>query len=91
MPPADLGRVHGTGVQYEAPPDLNRVPEFDQRAGDHYWIVPVAFKTDPATWRAGEQVHLDAENLVAVSGAGCYYCERPYSQREATRRCKGRP
>jgi hypothetical protein len=87
----ELGPLHSTGMQYEAAPDVDRIPPFDPRSGNHYWIIPVCFATDPTKWSAGEQVHLDMENLVMVSGAGCYYCEQPYSRRLATRRCKGRP
>lgn len=84
-------QIHGTGIQYEAPPDVDRVPAYDPRAGDHFWIIPVAFATKPATWRRDQPLHLDMENLVMVSGAGCYYCEQPYSARLAGRRCRGKP
>lgn len=86
-----LGPVYGTGMKYEASPDVDRIPPYDPRSGDHFWIIPVAFRTDPSTWDPSSPVHLDMENLVFASGAGCYYCEQPYEPRLLRRRCPGEP
>jgi hypothetical protein len=91
MSTAGIGRVHSTGMTYEAEPNLDRIPEFDARSGNHYWIGLVSFHVDPSSWSHGEQQHFDMENLVSVAGPGCYYCEQPYSDRIAKRRCGGEP
>jgi len=81
----------GTGFTVEAPPEVDRIPPFDPRSGDHIWLIITAYRVDPARWTPGHSPHLDTENLVSIVGPGCYYCERPYSERLARRRCPGEP
>jgi len=69
---------------------VDRVPPFDRRSGNHLWIITTAYRVDPATWV--DPAHtpiLDAENLLILAGPGCYYCEQPYTPRLAQRRCTG--
>lgn len=76
------------------PSDIDRIPPFDPRSGDHYWIVTTAYHVDPSAFTSGNPdvtPLLDHETLAVVAGPGCYYCEQSYSQRLATRRCKGNP
>jgi hypothetical protein len=81
-----------TGHQQEIPGAIDRIPDFDPRTGDHLWSVATMYRVQPATWLdKAVTPHLDMENLLTVQGPFCFYCEQPYSQRLATRRCKGRP
>lgn len=71
---------------------LDRVPEFDPRSGEHLWIMTACWKINPAKWTEGsEEVHLDTENMVALAGPGCFYCEKVYEPILKHRRCKGKP
>lgn len=47
----------------------------------------VMFRATPGV----ETPMLDTENLLLITGPGCYYCEQPYSERVAMRRCSGDP
>lgn len=88
--------VIGTGFQQEVSGRVYRIPEFDPRTGDHFWILPVTYRiTDPKRWydsaQPNESRQLDLENLVLVTEIGCWYCEEPWSKRLGDRRCKGHP
>lgn len=75
-----------TGHSFQVPGSLDRVPDFDQRTGEHLWVILSMYR-----W-GGPQVEnptLDPENLLLIAAPGCYYCEQPWTQRLATRRCKG--
>ena len=79
------------GVSYEfrgTRPELLR----PTRLGEHVWVAVAAFRVQPETLRgkAGDQVHLDAENLASVD-TGCYVCEQPWSERISYRGCPGEP
>jgi hypothetical protein len=95
-PSEEIGgfEMSGTGIVQEAPGALDKIPPYDPRTGEHYWIIPVVYHVgDPAAWfdpAAGKQ-HLDMENLVLVAGVGCYHCEKPYEARMLHRRCPGEP
>lgn len=67
--------------------NVDRVPDFDPRTGEHLWTWGVLFRATPGV----EEPMLDAENLLRIAGIGCYYCERVYGERLAQRRCPGRP
>jgi hypothetical protein len=76
----------------ETPAEFDRIPPFDPRTGDHLWIIITTYKANPGQW--DDPTHtpmLDRENLICVSGPGCFYCEQPYSTLLASRRCKGKP
>jgi hypothetical protein len=66
----------------------DKIPEFDPRSGDHFWIVITTYKVDPNNFLAGESL-LDHESLVGVSVPGCYFCEEVYTPRMLHRRCIG--
>lgn len=79
----------GTGqTQYVDPSDYNRTPEFDPRTGDHLWIILSTYRWGGPTV---ERPTLDTENLLAVVGPGCYFCEQRWTEHLSKRRCKGRP
>lgn len=75
----------------EAPGQLDRIPEFDPRSGEHCWIEIVAYRVFPERWSKDQLPVLDQENLVSIQGPGCFYCEEPYTERLAKRRCPGGP
>lgn len=69
------GVWHGTGIQvdvdrgkYNADP-----PPFE---GRHLWVFVAAWTTtDPVR----ERQTLDTENLLSISGPGCYWCEQVWT------------
>jgi hypothetical protein len=75
-----------TGAQHEVPGTVDRIPDFDPRSGDHLWTIITMYRWGGPTV---ERPTLDNENLLSVMGPGCYYCEQPWSERLAQRRCKG--
>jgi len=81
------------GQHHAVPGEINRIPAYDPRSGDHLWILPVAYRVDPAKWYDRTAIPiLDGENILFASGTpGCYYCEQLYTPLLATRRCKGEP
>lgn len=83
--------IEGAGFQYELSGLVDKIPEYDPRSGDHYWIVSIMYKVDPTIWQSDSKVLFDQENLVLTAGPGCFFCEQPYSKYLATRRCKGNP
>lgn len=68
-----------------------KIPEFDPRSGNHFWLTYAGYAVDPSTWAHGEQAVLSEETLVMLSGPACWYCNAPYDRRHPTRRCKGKP
>lgn len=78
-----------TGFQQEVGSDVDRIPDFDPRTGDHLWSVMTMYRVQPAMWQDPTATpHLDMENLLTVQGPFCYYCEKPYTALLATRRCR---
>ena len=55
------------------------------QAGEHLWIYAAVFRTK---FPRDQQVLLDKENLLAIVGPGCYWCEQMYSRELATKPCK---
>lgn len=76
----------GTGEQQHVPGDIDRIPEFDKRTGDHLWAIFTMYRWGGPTV---ETPTLDMENLLSVLGPGCFYCNQEWSERLATRRCPG--
>jgi hypothetical protein len=71
---------------------VDRIPEYDRKRREHFWIAPVAFRVaDPAAVMAGESLLMDKENLVHGGHIGCFHCEEPWSQYLAARACTGNP
>lgn len=93
MTPDQPGRAWtSTGYSQRTPGEIDRVPDFDSRTGDHLWTIVTMYRIDPT--RLADPTHtpmLDNETLLTVAGPGCYYCEQPYTPRLYRRRCKGRP
>lgn len=63
-----------------------RLQQLD-KPGAHLWVYV-------AGWAAADprarQAQLDAENLISLTGPGCWKCEQPFSNRLAKRPCRGR-
>jgi hypothetical protein len=67
----------------------DKIPAYDPRSGDHYWVMLLSYHIiDPSKFEKGD-ILLDTENLVSVTGPGCYYCENMYTSLLLTRRCPG--
>lgn len=82
----------GHRERIDSPSDIDRIPPFDPRSGDHFWIVTTAYRVDPKQFTSADpsiMPMLDHESLVVVAGPGCYYCEQPYTPTLASRRCRG--
>lgn len=79
--------LFGTGIHQEVKGKYGAdIPE--QRDGEHLWTWAAAWRcVDPES----DTVNLDSENLLTISGPGCFYCEEPYSPRVAHRRCRPVP
>jgi len=79
-----------TGVHHHADGSVDRIPPFDKRTGEHYWVVITTYHVDPAAFTdATRTPMLDRENLVLITGVGCFHCETPYTPQMARRRCRG--
>jgi hypothetical protein len=88
MPEEYVSAVAGTG-QYTQPLEIfDRIPEFDSRSGDHLWTVVSIYRIDPVRAMQGTSF-LDTENLICITGPGCYYCEKMFTPQLAKRRCTG--
>lgn len=88
--------ISGLGDTYHMTGEVDRVPPYDPRSGDHFWCIPVMYRvTDPARWyddsQPDESRILDMENIAVVTGVGCFYCERLYRRGMEHRRCPGPP
>lgn len=87
-----MREVISTGFKQKVDSQLFKIPDFDPRSGNHFWVMNMSYKVDPTKWEDPDNVPLfDLENLVAVAGPGCFYCEQLYSDRLAKRRCPGDP
>lgn len=78
----------GSGHDFEVVEQVDRIPEFDPRSGEHIWTIMTAYR-----WGGPdvERPTLDLENLLLIVGPACHFCEQAYSRGLATRRCKGHP
>lgn len=81
--------ARGMGISQEAPGGFHRIPEYDRRTRDHYWVMSAAWKVDPIKAKSGDDNYLDMENLVTLQGPGCYYCGLAWTPHLARRRCAG--
>lgn len=72
------------------PSEIDRIPEYSPVFRTHLWIVTSVYQVDPAQWSAVNKPILDQENLIALVGPGCYYCERIYRVAKNTP-CRGVP
>jgi hypothetical protein len=60
--------------------------QLDPGPGRHMWIWLAAwYVADPREL----EVNLDRENLINMTGPGCYKCEQPFSNRLAKQPCRG--
>lgn len=87
-----LRRWVSTGFTQHSRGDIDRVPDFDPRTGEHLWTIVTMYRIDPT--KMSDPTHtplLDNETLLTVAGPVCFYCEQAYTPRLLRRRCKGRP
>lgn len=80
--------ITNTGFVEQVEGFKDKIPNYDLRSGNHYWIIINSYKFNPEN---KGQTLMDHESLVSVAGPACFYCERAYSPLLATRRCKGEP
>jgi hypothetical protein len=85
-----LGGWTSTGFVQEVDP-VSRIPDYDPRSGDHFWVVTVAYRIDVTKADQEGSFFLDQENLVMGPSVGCFHCEKAYSARLVQRRCPGDP
>lgn len=81
--------VEGTGIRYDLPSSavLDRRAQQADKPGEHLWVVLATWHiSDPE--RPGAEF-LDQENLILVTGVGCFKCEKEYSRQLAKQRCTG--
>jgi hypothetical protein len=88
---SDVRITRGTGLFAEVDGSdsavfARRLAQLD-KPGEHLWVYAAAWAcADPRAVEA----QLDSENLISISGAGCFKCEQPFSNRLARRPCRGR-
>jgi hypothetical protein len=83
-------RTESTGFTEFIENPKDKIPDFDPRSGNHYWIMITTYKCDPEKMLKGDgPAFFDHESLVAVLGPGCFYCEQIYTPLLSKRRCKG--
>lgn len=78
-------RTTHTGFMEKVEGTTDKIPDFDPRSGNHFWIVVLSYKWD----KKYEESILDHESLVYTSPPICFYCEQAYTSLLDTRRCKG--
>lgn len=67
----------------------------DPGPGIHLWNLITAFRVADETVRQLAEgkdpgdIYMDAENLMAAPGLGCFKCEQPYSRYLFHRKCTG--
>lgn len=82
--------TRGTGQFSDVDADpavFGRRLELLDQPGAHLWVYVAAWATSNP--RATE-AQLDSENLVSLTGPGCFKCEQPFSNRLARRPCRGK-
>jgi hypothetical protein len=79
-----------TGPKVFVPGTFDKIPAYNRRTHEHLWIMTGCWRINPETLLVdAEPWHLDTENMVALAGPGCFYCEREYTPEVAARRCGG--
>ncbi len=79
--------LNSTGF-YEHISTQTRIPDFDPRSANHFWMIIVSFAVNnPEQLIKTGQGLLDHENIAQVTPIICAYCAVEYSKRENFRRC----
>lgn len=86
-----MARVRSMGIKQQVPSSKLPGTDIEITPGEHLWVVAAAWRVNPATFKAGDEMHLDTENLLHISGVGCYVCEREWSWPVASKPCPGEP
>lgn len=76
-------------VQQEVRRDQLPGAEAFEQEGQHLWVVLTAHRVDPAVIVAGEDVHLDNENLMDISAPACFLCATFYTPEQEHTVCPG--
>lgn len=84
-------RTTSTGFTERIDNFEGRIPDYDPRSGDHFWVITGAWRCDPAKSWGADGTLLDHESLVLINPPGCFHCEHLYTAQLASRRCKGHP
>jgi hypothetical protein len=78
-----------TGQTVMLPGRVDRIPVFDERTKEHFWVVAPTFHVDPRQLDDITQTpYLDHESIVVMTPVFCWHCEEPFSQRLRHRACK---
>lgn len=82
----------GTGIITQAPSPKaarSRLENSDQ-PGAHVWVMVGAWRIpDPAAITSLQTFTLDHENMINLSGPGCFKCEQEYTPALAAAPCSG--
>lgn len=86
------GQVRPTGVTNRVSgKGAHRLRSVEAKPGEHLWVFTAAWLCkDPASV-AGSEVIFDHENLLSITGPGCYFCEAYYSPDLANQPCPANP
>lgn len=69
--------------------EIDRIPDYDPRTGEHLWVVTPVFRINPKLLTDLTNVpYLDQENLIYISPVFCYWCEQRFAPRLLHRRCE---
>jgi hypothetical protein len=81
--------TESTGVEQLV--DRTQLPGMGDAAppNEHLWIVLSAHRINPAAALAGEQIHLDNENLMDISPPCCFRCSALCTPEVTGTRCPG--
>lgn len=82
-------RAVGAGIRQHVPTTKMPGTDVETTPGEHLWVVAAAWRVNPATFRSDRAIH--TENLVHISGAGCFVCEQEWSFVVASKPCPGEP
>lgn len=69
---------------------LERDPLEGVAPDEHVWAMFLMYRVDVNTVFDGQH-HLDTENLITMTGPGCYRCEQVYTLEIAAKPCPGDP
>lgn len=67
------------------------MPDWDPDNPQHLWVLLLALQVQPDQWDPKVPVILANNQLMNVSGPGCWHCEEPWGVEVASRPCPGDP
>jgi hypothetical protein len=63
----------------------------EQIPGQHLWVVMAAFQVDPVMAMSGTRTNMGVDQLMQLSGPGCYWCEQIWRLGDELTLCPGEP